>query len=114
MSAFLPTTTVAILRGETLDEYGDPVDSDIPVRGGVPVSLIERDRRVYVAAESRTTIVRQVTGRARPDADIQEQDRLRDERSGSIYLVEAVSRPSSPVGMADVRLVLRRVDDQGR
>lgn len=114
MSAFLPTTTVAILRGETLDEYGDPVDSDTPVRAGIPVSLIERDRHVFVAAESRMTIVREVTGRARPDVDIREADRLRDERTGSIYLVEAVSRPSSPVGATDVRLVLRRVDDQGR
>lgn len=111
MSGFIATTTVAVLRGETTDDYGDPVDDDTPIRGGVPVSLIERDRRVYVPAEGRTTIVRQVTGRARPNADIREGDRLRDERTQSIYLVEGVSRPSSPIGAADMRLVLRRVDD---
>lgn len=110
MSAFIPTTTCAILRGETTDEYGDPKDSDTPVRGGVPISLIEREQRVFVAAENRHTIVRYATGRVRPHADIREEDRLRDERTGSIYLVEAVSRPQSPIGRADVRLVLRRVD----
>ncbi|WP_030506365.1 hypothetical protein [Microbispora rosea] len=110
MSAFIPTTTVAVLRGETTDEYGDPADSDTPVRGGVPISLIERDQRVFVPAENRTTIVRYVTGRVRPHADIREQDRLRDERAGSIYLVEAVSRTASVVGAADVVLTLRRVD----
>ncbi len=109
MSAFIPTTTVAVLRGETTDEYGDPADSDTPVRGGVPISLIERDQRVFVAAENRTTIIRNVTGRVRPHADIREQDRLRDEATGSIYLVEAVSRSASVVGAADVRLTLRRV-----
>lgn len=111
MSGFLPTTTVAVLRGETTDSYGDPVDTDTPVRARVPISLIEQDRRVFVPAENRHTIIRQVTGRARPNADIREEDRLRDERTGSIYLVEAVSRPSSVVGAADVRLVLRRADD---
>lgn len=114
MSAFIPTTTVAILRGETIDEYGDPVDSDTPIRAGVPISLIERDQRVYVPAESRTTIVRHVTGRARPGTPIRERDRLRDERTGSIYLVEAVSRSGTVIGSPDLRLVLRRVDDQGR
>lgn len=109
MSAFIPTTRVAVLRGETTDEYGDPADSDTPVRGGVPISLIEREQRVFVAAENRYTIVRFVAGRVRPHADIREADRLRDEATGSIYLVEAVSRPQSPIGRADVRLVLRRV-----
>ncbi|GIH26068.1 hypothetical protein Aph01nite_43780 [Acrocarpospora phusangensis] len=114
MSGFLPTTTVAVLRGETTDEYGDVVDSDAPVKGHVPISLSERDKRVWVPAENRTTVVRQITGRARPNADIREGDRLRDEGDQSIYLVEGVSRPQSPIGAADVRLTLRRVDDQPR
>lgn len=114
MSAFIATTTVTILRGETTDEFGDTVDSNVPVRGHVPVSITERDKRVWVPAENRTTVVRQVTGRARPNADIREGDRLRDEHDQSIYLVEGVSRPQSPIGQADVRLTLRRVDDTPR
>lgn len=114
MSGFLATTTVVVLRGEEVDEYADAVDADTPVRGHVPVALSEGDKRVWVPAENRTTVVRQVTGRARPGSDIREGDRLRDERDQSIYLVEGVSRPQTPIGQADVRLTLRRVDDAPR
>lgn len=111
MTAFVPTHRVSILRGETTDVYGDPVDGSTVAASAVPVSIIEQNQRVFVPAESRTTIVRMLTGRARPGVDIREQDRLRDDVTASIYLVEAVSHPASPFGQADVRLDLRRVDD---
>jgi len=111
VSGFIATTTVTILRGEETDGYGDPVDSNVPVRARVPASIIERDQRVFVPAENRTTIVKQHTGRVRANVDIRTGDRLRDEKDQSIYLVEGVSRPRSPIGGGTVRLVLRRVDD---
>lgn len=108
MTAWLPTEVVDILRGETTDGYGDPADTDTAVATGVPVSIIEQAKRVYLPAENRLTTVRMFTGRARPDVDVREGDRLR--AGVSIYLVEGVSAPASPVGPSDKRLDLRRID----
>src|SRR5439155_18008178 len=95
---FIPTCTVDILRGETTDGYGDPVDADTAVATGMLASIIETSRRIFLPAESRTTHVRMFTGRVAPGVDVREGDRLRDNAAQSIYLVEAVSRPSSPFG----------------
>lgn len=108
----MPNTTVSILRGETVDEYGDPKDSDESVNAGVPVSIIERDRRIYIAAEGRLTTIKQFIGRVRPGFDIRESDRLRDDRTGAIYLVEGISQPTLGTGLADMRIDLRRIDIQ--
>lgn len=110
MTSVHPTTTVSVLRGETLDEFGDPVDSDSSVRAGVPIAITEYSRRIFVAAEQRMTVVRQCWGRVRPGFDIREKDRLRDERTGRIYLVEEISQPALSTNLADMRISLRRID----
>lgn len=112
MTVFVPTCLVTVLRGETVDTYGDPVDADTPIAENVPASIIENAQDIGQPADSRTSRVRVFTGRVRPDVDVREGDRLRDEADLSIYLVEAVSHPASPFGAADRRLDLRRVDDQ--
>lgn len=110
MSAVIPNTTVSILRGETIDEYGDPKDSDVSVNSGVPMSIVEESRRVFLAVEGRLTIIREFIGRVRPGFDIRESDRLRDDKSGRVYLVEGISQPSLATGTSDKRIFLRRVD----
>lgn len=110
MTAFLATHQVDLLRGDTTDAYGDPVDADNVVATDLPASIIEQNRRVFVPAENRMTVVRMYTGRLRPGTDVREGDRLRDRADESIYLVEAVSAPASPIGLADVRVDLRRID----
>lgn len=111
MTAVIPNTTVSILRGEEIDEYGDPKDSDVSVAAGVPISITENNQRVYIAAEGRLTIVRQMVGRVRPGFDVREQDRLRDDTTGDIYLVEGISQPMSGVRTLDQRIFLRRIDN---
>lgn len=105
---FLPTGLVNILRGETTDGYGDPADADTVVAADVPVSIIETSKRVWLPAESRFGTVRMFSGRARPAVDVRTGDRLK--AGASIYLVEGVSQPGSPVGVVDKRLDLRRID----
>lgn len=112
MSAVMANTTVSVLRGENIDEFGDPVDSDDSVYAGVPAAIIEVDRRIYLPAEGRMTIIRQMLGRIRPGFVIREFDRIRDEKSGHVYLVEGVSQPTMGTGTADSRLYLRRIDNQ--
>jgi hypothetical protein len=111
VTTVLASATVAVLRGTTTDAYGDPVDADTAIRARIPIALAVTNRRVWVPAEQRHTRVSEITGRVGWNVDIREEDRLRDTKSGSIYLVEAVTRPPRVTGMEDVRLTLRRVDD---
>lgn len=106
------TTTVSIYRGSTQDAYGDPVDDNTvapPIATGVICSIIEQTRRAFIAAESRRTVVKNAFGRVVSGTDVIEGDRIKDERTGEFYFVEATSMPQSPFGAMDVRLVLRTV-----
>lgn len=106
MYAF-PTTTVSVLRGETTDAFGDAVSADTVAASGVPFSLLEQRRSVFIATDNRVAQVRYFTGRAPGDSDILISDRIRDETTGVVYFVDSVTRVGSPVTMNDLRLDLR-------
>lgn len=108
------TTTLSIYRGSAQDPYGDPVDDNTtPMATGVNASMIEQNKRAFLAAENRKTVVKNSIGRVRNGTDVIEGDRVKDERTGVFYFVEAVSNPASPVNMPDVRMVLRAVVQVG-
>lgn len=102
------TTTVSVLRGTTADAYGDEQDTDTVVASGIPVALTEQTRRVTTRDDPTPRVIRYATGRATAGTDIRDQDRLRDDRTGAVYIVEAVSSMNSPAVAADLRLDLRR------
>lgn len=105
------TTTLSIYRGTTEDVYSDEVDDNsTPVASGQVCSIIEQNRRVFLAAENRFTVVQSATGRVKSGTDVTEGDRVKDERTGRFYFVEGVSNPQVPRGKADIRLTLRAVD----
>ncbi len=103
------TTTVAILRGSSTDDYGDVVESTTAIATGVPASIIEQRRLVATESEPQPRAVVFYTGRVGALVDVTDGDRIRDERTGEVYLVDTVSRTSSPVMVNDRRLDLRRV-----
>lgn len=102
------STTIAVYRGTTTDGYGDERDTDTPVYTGVRASLTEQSRRVTTRDDPTPRIVRYAVGRVTAGTDITDQDRIRDERTGAVYIVDAVSSMNSPVVAADLRLDLRR------
>ncbi|MFI5473206.1 hypothetical protein ACIA6D_23570 [Streptomyces cacaoi] len=104
----LATTTVTVYRGTTTDAYGDEQDTDTPHATGIVAAITEQSRRVTTRDDPTPRIVRYAVGRVTAGTDIVDQDRLRDERTGAVYIVEAVSSMNSPVVAADVRLDLRR------
>ena len=104
------TTTLSIYRNSAQDTYGDSVDDNTtPAASGLLGSIMEQSRRVFLAAENRRTVVKNTTGRMKHGTDVLEGDRIKDERTGKFYFVEAVSTPESPVNSPDVRLMLRAV-----
>lgn len=113
--AVLPTTTLTVLRGTpTADAFGDLVPSTTEVATGLPAHVIEQDRQTRSRpVDERTGVVETYTIRLASSADIREGDRVRDDTTGRVYLVERVITTPSGVGPApgwdDVRLLVQRV-----
>lgn len=104
----IATTTLTVLRGTTTDAFGDEQDMDTPVHTGVPASLTEQTRRVTTRDDPAPRIIRTAIARVAAGADITDQDRVRDERTGAVYIVDATSAMANPALAVDVRLDLRR------
>jgi hypothetical protein len=102
------TTTISVLRGTTTDAYGDEQDTDTVVAAGIPASLIEQTRRTTTRDDPTPRVIRYAVGRVTAGTDITDQDRIRDERTGATYIVDAVSSMTSAAVAADMRLDLRR------
>lgn len=108
MPIALATTALTILRGTTTDAYGDEQDTNTPIATGVPASLTEQTRRVTTRDDPTPRIVRYAVARVGAGVDIADQDRVKDERTGAVYIVDAVSSMANPAAAPDLRLDLRR------
>jgi hypothetical protein len=99
---------VDVLRGTTLNAYGDEVPGTTPAVSGVPMSLIERTRLVRDPSTGELRRVAYVAGRCKADTDIRESDRIRDARTGVVYMVLGRRTAGSIVGLEDLELDLLR------
>ncbi|MGW7726208.1 hypothetical protein ACWGJ6_23100 [Streptomyces canus] len=104
----IATTTISILRGTEEDEFGDERDTNTLHATGIPASLTEQSRRVTTRENPTPRIVRYAVARVPARTDITDQDRVRDERTGAIYIVEATSSMANPAATPDIRVDLRR------
>lgn len=103
------TTTVTILRGDTTNSYGDTVsDNTTPIASGVIAAIQEQNRRVYLPAEGATRIIRTYTGKLPPTTNVQKLDRLRDERTNVVYLINELHQADNPAISLDISVELSR------
>lgn len=104
------TCTVSILRGTATDPvYGDPSATPTVVASGVPASITERrPPRVTTPGNPTPRVTRAYDGAVGSQADVRDSDRLRDERTGQVYVITSVSRPTAPGITPDTVLELRR------
>jgi hypothetical protein len=103
------TTTVQVLRGTTVDTYGDDADSGTVVASAIPVSIVEGRPAATTPESTHPRVLRSYIGRTRGDRDIRAGDQLQDERSTAKYIVDSATVPASPVRKNDLVLALRRV-----
>jgi hypothetical protein len=107
---FLATSTYAVLRGTTTDAWGDPKDLDNPVHSGIPGSVRLARSSVTTISDGRPQQIGFFVGRLPAGTDVQNEDRLQDERSGEVYIVDAVNLDAvSPILNSGMRLDLRLV-----
>lgn len=103
------TTTVSVLRGTETDTYGDEQDTIDVVSTGTPASIIEGRQNVLTGADNIPRVVRIFKLRAPAYLDVRRGDRIKDERNGEIYIVDAPVRVQNPAYTTDLRVDLRRV-----
>lgn len=89
---FLATTTVKVLRGSEEDEYGDTVDSNTPVKGlhKVPIAITVKTKTVYLPDSGDARKVREYVGRVTPGIGIETGDRLVDNRTERVYIIDDI------------------------
>lgn len=95
-----PTTTVAILRGQSTNDFGDVVDTATPWKTGIPASLIERTQRVHGPKDSEDRIIRVFKLRVPRGTGLAKDDRIRD-AAGQIYIVDNVYQQANPFWAQD-------------
>lgn len=91
-------------RVTTTNDYGDEVEG---VDESSPVitilgSVIERTKQVFNPDDGRVATIRFLTGRFNHNADIQDGDRIKDEKTGEIFVVESLARPTNAVMKSDI------------
>lgn len=103
------TTTVSVYgAASTTDDFGDVVASNVKTAGRIPMSIVEQRILATTANDDRAQVIRFYTGRAPSTAPITSGSRLLDERTGDVYLVDAVSHVASFATTNDLRCDLRR------
>jgi hypothetical protein len=100
------TTTVTIYRGEGTDEYGDPTDEDTIVARHVPASILEQTVKAWTEVTTLPRAYRWAKMRVTNGTDIQQNDRIYDERTEETWTIVQISRRANPVRGTDLRVDL--------
>lgn len=107
----IATTRAAILRGTVEDEFHEPVDADTPAPGldDFPAAITERAVDIFDPADASWRSVRKLVGRIPYWVGLEEGDRLRDNVTGEIFIIDEDERQRRSIsGRASVTLALRR------
>lgn len=100
-------TTIAVYRGTTEDGYGDEVESEVPTKTGIVASLIEgRPRQVDSGTSTTPRFIRVATLRVGAGTDIQYNDRIKDEQTGTFWRVDSMGNVGNPAYAPDLRVDL--------
>lgn len=99
----LSTGRYTIIRGTTTqNDYGDDETSEDVLYASVLGSVIERRRTVYNPEDGRVATLRELVGRFAHGTDIQDGDRIKDEKTDKVYTVSAVYEGSNFAMKSDV------------
>lgn len=100
---------VTILRGTAPDSFGDQKDLPAEVATDVNASIIEQSKQATTPVDGSVRQVRTHVGRVPQGTDIRAGDRIRDQATSTIYIVDATKAPGNAVRGSDVILDLRRI-----
>jgi hypothetical protein len=101
---------VSVLRGTSIDPvYGDATATMTVIASGIPASIVEQPQtKVTTPGNPTPRITRVYDGLIGSNVDVTDHDRLKDERTGQIYVIVSVSQQALPGITSDQSLELRR------
>lgn len=105
----LANTTLTIMRGVSANAYGDLTDVGAPIYTGVPAAVTESSKQVFDPATQTPRTIRTMKAVVAGWTDVLDSDTLRDESTGSYYMISDIQRqPTGPTGISpDIILTLR-------
>lgn len=86
----LANTTLSVLRGTTVNQYGDKTNVGTPLYTGIPAAAVETAKQSYDRASQRFQTIRTIMCTVPTWADILDTDTLINEATGDAYMVEAI------------------------
>jgi hypothetical protein len=115
MPAETVNALVTLLRGNSTDAYGDPDDSgDTVFLEHIPATLIETGKNVEDPSTSSPRTIRQIFCSVPGYIGVVDTDRIRDERTGNVYMIISVDDAPTLIGETpETQLGLKRVSAAG-
>jgi len=107
----LPNTTVTILGlsggGTSVDPWGDPVEleqqEDILLTG-IPAIITENHAVATTEADPNARVIAYFVARLPHGTTVDPSQRLRDEASGTVYVIDQVTQPPGLGWLPDLRV----------
>jgi hypothetical protein len=104
----IASTTLSVFRGTAANPYGDLDDVGTLYLTGIPASVTETAKSSFDPASQTRRTIRAITAVVPSWADINDDDTLRDERTGDYLMIEAIQRqPTLGLPGGDTILSLR-------
>lgn len=107
----LASNLVSILRGTTTNQWGDQIDDPnaAEIAVGIPACIEVTNTNAFDPATQQIRTIRTISGSIQSDIDVRETDRLRDDTTGVVWIVEQVTQRGGPGFVGDLDLVLKQV-----
>lgn len=105
----IATGSYDVLRGSGTNVWGDDTDAATVVASAVPMALMPAGRNRSSRADGGLREVDSFTGWAPYGANLRVDDRIRDRRTGEVYVLSVLTQPRTQPFQGDLRLECRRV-----
>jgi hypothetical protein len=105
----LASCTASILRGTSVDQFGDTVDTGTVIATGVPFLIEDVNQRVFDPATQQPRIVRAIEAVCQSNVDVKPGDQVRDDTNNVLYLVNDVTQKYGAAWTPDLDVDLTRI-----
>lgn len=105
----LASCLASILRGTTVDQYGDAQDNSTVVASGVPMAIQDTTQRVWDPATQTPKVVHSIECSVQSNVDLRIGDQVRDDTNNVTYIVNNVVQPYGPAWTSDLDVDLKRI-----
>lgn len=110
---FRANTTITVFSSATtIDEWGDPIDSNAIIADAIPASITETGTSAYSENTTRPRVIRNAICRvSRVYADvIGNNNRIKDETTNQIWIILSVTLNNNAVGHVPMHIEMQRAD----